>query len=228
MRLASGAEPPDIYGASLFAAVGLFYCVHYSRVPAQMQAPNAAMYLSAWREGYCHAVPCRVIAHESHAMPDHYTPSQVASMIGRSTATVRRLTTQYARQLSDSANPPKGEARRYTPEDVAILQLATQAIDAGISRDAVLARLDTVTLSDALLDDMPTPITPVAPSQAPAALALLEDARRQADDAREEAAALRERVEMLQRQLGQTEGELAAYKALRPRRPRWWIWLFGE
>lgn len=157
-------------------------------------------------------------------MPEYYTPSQVASMISRSPATVRRLTGQYADSLSDSANPPKGQARRYTQEDVAILQLATQAIDAGISRDMVLAKLDTVTLSD----DMPPPIALPTQAQPSTALALLEDARRQADDAKEEAAMLRERIEILQRELGKAEGELVAYKALRPRRPRWWICLFGE
>ena len=31
----------------------------------------------------------------------------------------------------------------------------------------------------------------------------------------------------MQRELGEAHGELNAYKAIRPKRPAWWVWLFG-
>ena len=70
----------------------------------------------------------------------------------------------------------------------------------------------------------PNALIPVERFQA--AHALLMDAQRREQEARDHAQALQDKVNQLERELGQAQGALQAYQAVR-RRPRWWVALFG-
>ena len=122
-----------------------------------------------------HAIPETVVA-----MPEYFTPSQVARMLRCSTTKVRRLTTQFAEQLSAGAAPPPGQGRHYTPEDVAVLQAADSAASAGHSNEKILAMLETVTLPPAMPQNA-TLTRQDSPESPPAMLTLLEGIARQID-----------------------------------------------
>jgi DNA-binding transcriptional MerR regulator len=115
-------------------------------------------------------------------MPDTFPPSQVATMLSKSPTTIRRLTSQYAEALSPAANPPKGQARRYTREDIALLHAAIGAQDAGMPQDSIASQLATITLPPEL-PALPQPhqASQAGPGNALALLPVLESLTAQLD-----------------------------------------------
>lgn len=174
-------------------------------------------------------------------MRDYCTTKEAAELTGASRQIIRTYTEKYRRHFSTEATPEAGQARRFTRADLALIGfIHTSTTSAGLTHEQVAEQLASGELER--FDWQPE--RPEAPEQAEetesttstmlvpyaqlrAAELLLHDAQRRETMAREETETLRERLERLQLELGEARGELAAYKAMQPKRPRWWLWLFG-
>jgi len=71
-----------------------------------------------------------------------FTVTQVANALGISNTLLRQRGAEYADYLSDYANPGKGETRRYTEDDIAVLQTVAVLKAQNKSEDDILAALD--------------------------------------------------------------------------------------
>ena len=174
-------------------------------------------------------------------MPDFHTTKEASEQIGASRQIIRSYTKQYARYLSSEATPESGQPRRFTPADVRLLAFVKARTGAGLTHKQVQEELAAGELesfdwqqqrdapeSERSQDTEDSPGTVLVPyAQLQAAQLLLQDAQRREHDAVETAQELQERLEQLQRDLGLAQGELQALKSLQPRRPAWWVRLFG-
>ena len=80
-----------------------------------------------------------------------YTIGTTAVLVGKPgpklpTTTIRNWTTEYARHLSDDANPPAGTERRYSERDVAVLRLVHEWRSERVSSTDIHARLQDATI----------------------------------------------------------------------------------
>lgn len=176
-------------------------------------------------------------------LKEYYSTKEAADLVGCSPQILRTYTDRYARHLSTEATPEPGAVRRFTFADLSLVAfvytktskqgenlthervqelLAAGALDSFDWQPEALASAQSASEN---ATDASTALVPVAQMQA--AQALLNDAQRREREALERAEALQERLETMQRELGAATGELSAYKALRPKRPAWWLWLFG-
>ena len=176
-------------------------------------------------------------------MKEYYSTKEAADLVGCSPQILRAYTSRYARYLSTEATPVPGAVRRFTFADLRLIafvyaktgkqgenltheqvqeQLATGALD---SFEWLPEALQGAQSAPESATDASTALVPIA--QVQAIQALLSDAQRREREAVERSDAMQERLETMQRELGEAHGELNAYKALRPKRPAWWVWLFG-
>lgn len=76
-------------------------------------------------------------------MDKTYKIGNVAKMLDISTPALRKWSIQYAEHLSPDANPGPGKARRFTENDVSLLQqIANLRSTDDLSHDDILLRLD--------------------------------------------------------------------------------------
>lgn len=176
-------------------------------------------------------------------LKEYCSTKEAADLVGCSPQILRTYTDRYARHLSTEATPEPGAVRRFTFADLSLVAfvytktskqgenlthervqelLAAGALD---SFDWQPEALQSAQSASESATDASTALVPLAQMQA--AQALLNDTQRREREALERAEALQERLETMQRDLGAATGELSAYKALRPKRPAWWLWLFG-
>lgn len=174
-------------------------------------------------------------------MKDAYTTKEAAELTGASRQIIRTYTERYRRWFSTDATPEPGQARRFTRADLALIGfIHTSTTSAGLTHEQVAEQLASGELErfewqperseaqeQAEEAEASSTALLVPYAQLRAAELLLHDAQRREGEAREETDTLRERLERLQLELGEARGELAAYKAMQPKRPRWWLWLFG-
>lgn len=73
-------------------------------------------------------------------MPTHSVAS-AAAIIGVSASQIRNWCSQFADNLSPTANPAPGQPRQLTPNDVAILQAVKELRAAGVTYEAIPAQL---------------------------------------------------------------------------------------
>ena len=71
-----------------------------------------------------------------------YTVGQVAKAVGISDSAVRQWADEYAAHLSDGANPPKGETRKFDEEDIAVLQTVSVLREQLVGHEQIHERLD--------------------------------------------------------------------------------------
>lgn len=70
-----------------------------------------------------------------------YSTKEVADALGVSGQTIRAYTTEFGDYLSDDATPPSGGRRRFTDEDLRVLEAAKSLLDRGLTYDATRERL---------------------------------------------------------------------------------------
>lgn len=70
-------------------------------------------------------------------MTTHWTVSQLADYCDVSRSTIQKRADAYAWALSDDASPGKGEARRFTPRDVAIMVEIERQAKSGILHEQI-------------------------------------------------------------------------------------------
>lgn len=80
-----------------------------------------------------------------------YTIGTAAVMVGKPgpalpVTTIRNWSKEYARHLSDDANPPAGTERRYSERDVAILRMVRSMREDRIPTSDIHARLQDATI----------------------------------------------------------------------------------
>ena len=159
-----------------------------------------------------------------------YTPKQASTLLGISVSAVRLYTNTYARHLSTEAT---GSPRRLTDADLRTIAYIVSKTSTGQPHERVLAHLAT---EEGQRDyeafewestegepEANTALVPVAALQA--AQALMLDAQRREEESRDREAQLQEQINQLLRELGKTEGELAALKASKPK--GFWARLLG-
>lgn len=71
-----------------------------------------------------------------------YSVSQVARAINRTPPTVRAWVKEFSDHLSTTANPPRGEERQFSEEDVAVLRTVATMRDQGTEYADIIAALD--------------------------------------------------------------------------------------
>lgn len=159
-----------------------------------------------------------------------YTVGQVAQALNVSDSTIRQWSGEFADHLSEEANPPKGETRRYDDGDVAALQTVAILRDQLVDYADIHERL----AAGERLEPAPEErIRPEEPAAADTALITesFAEALRNADsriatltdrliDAEKRAAAAETRAEMLQAQLDERKGEKEGADG----RPWWRFW----
>lgn len=74
-------------------------------------------------------------------MPEYYTPTAAAGLIGISVSTLRNYCSQFKELLSPDASPPAGQERRLTPADVATLQRARELRNQGMAPAEIVTTL---------------------------------------------------------------------------------------
>ena len=74
-------------------------------------------------------------------MPAVYSTAQAAKLTGASEGTIRNYARQYAGFLSAGANPPAGQPRAMTGQDLALLAFVRERTAAGVGHDAIMAQL---------------------------------------------------------------------------------------
>jgi DNA-binding transcriptional MerR regulator len=159
-----------------------------------------------------------------------YTPKQAAALLGISVSAVRLYTNTYTRYMSTEAT---GNPRRLTEADLRRIAFIVSKTSTGQAHERVLAHLDTDEGKqeyEAFDWDAPdadqeptTALVPVAALQA--AQALMLDAQRREQEGAQRERELQEQINQLLRELGMKEGELAAYKASKPK--GFWARLLG-
>lgn len=158
-----------------------------------------------------------------------YSPKQAASVLGISVSAVRLYTNTYAKHLSTEAT---GNPRRLTEGDLRQIAFIVSKTGTGQPHERVLAHLETDEgrAEYAAFEwegpdeevEGNTALVPIAALQA--AQALMMDAQRREEASRERERELQDQINQLLRELGKTEGELAA---LRSKPKGFWQRLFG-
>lgn len=216
------------------AAQRSFFCAEHNITPKPMQSALAAPPIR---------LGCLVATESAQDMKkQYYTTKEAADLVGASSQIIRTYTDRYARYFSTEATPPAGQARRFTEADVRLIAfIYDRTSGRRLTHDDVMEQLEEGQLEtfewepeepqeapgDATGGEESSTAALVPIEHLNAARALLEDARAREQSAKDEADALRDRIETLQRELGEAQGELSAYKRLQPKRPAWWRWLFG-
>ena len=159
-----------------------------------------------------------------------YTPKQAAALLGISVSAVRLYTNTYARYLSTEAT---GNPRRLTEEDLRRIAYVASKTSTGQPHERVLSHLATDEgqqeyeafewEAPGAAQEANTALVPLGALQA--AQALMLDAQRREEEARERERELQEQINQLLRELGKTEGELAAIRASKPK--GFWARLLG-
>lgn len=92
---------------------------------------------------------------------DTYNPDQAVPLIGVAANTIRGWCKLYASELSPGANPPPGNERRLTQEDVAKLQRVKAWRDSRLPPQEIARLLQAAATADEqahiVIDAMPTP-----------------------------------------------------------------------
>ena len=98
-----------------------------------------------------------------------YPIGAVAVLVGKpgpplSISTIRNWTREYARHLSDDANPPAGTERRYDERDVAVLRLVHEWRESRIPTSGIHDRLQDATIP--IMDVLPVEESTESPPEA--------------------------------------------------------------
>ena len=102
-------------------------------------------------------------------MPESvYTAGEAAALLGVHVNTVRNLAGAWAEFLTPGASPPPGTARRFTGQDLAVLQIIMEAKRDGLPRAAIAAKLQAAPTLPTLpyIDGGAVAADPPAPLQA--------------------------------------------------------------
>lgn len=177
---------------------------------------------------------------------DYFTTKEAAELTGASRQIIRIYTSTYQRYFSTEGAPDQsGQQRRFTPADVKLIRfIYTRTAEHKLTHEQVQAALAAGELEQFAWEAPERPQSAASAYDSPeeqqsasaalvpverlqAAHALMQDAQRREQQAAEQVQALTERLAQLERELGAAQGELQAYKQLRPRRPRWLQWLVG-
>ncbi len=174
---------------------------------------------------------------------EFYSPADVERLLGISRPAVRVYATKYALWLSPEASPAPGAARRFRIGDLRVLAWIYQQskenqtheqIQATLKdHDGVPASFDWLLEADAaaaasnVMEEPTSENTALVPVAAlRAAQALMQDARNREETMADQLASLQEENKRLNLELGEARGALGVYQG--KKRPRWWVWLFGE
>ena len=99
-------------------------------------------------------------------MPQTYSPAIAAERLGVHPNSVRQMCAAWAAFLSEGANPPSGQARRLTGQDIARLQVVLDCRKAGMTRQEIVTELTATPTAD-----IQTPyidaLQPATPIQSP-------------------------------------------------------------
>ena len=71
-----------------------------------------------------------------------FTPKQVADSLNLSSTTIRNYSQLWAEYLGPAANPPTGQARLYSEEDIAVISTIVALRENGATTDQIRAALD--------------------------------------------------------------------------------------
>ena len=186
--------------------------------------------------------PLKAPLREAEDMRDYYTTKEASDLTGASRQIIRTYTDRYKRYFSTDATPEAGHARQFTAADLVLIAfIHTRTTAQALTHEQVQEQLASGELerfewqperqqsAEQPQEQESSAGTMLVPYvQLRAAEMLLHDSQRREAEAQSETNALRERLERLQLELGEARGELMAYKAMQPKRPRWWLWLFGS
>lgn len=186
-----------------------------------------------------------------------FTVKQVSDHIGVSEATIRlHWGKEFAAYLSDTANPPKGETRHYTEEDIAVLLTVSLLRNQQKSYEEIHPALaEGVRLERPEGEEKPPPGAPETPENQPETALItqsfaealrtyetrlnkledkLEETRERLLESEKRAAAAETRAEMLQQQLDQVQELPAPASSAPPQETpvsgwkRFTAWLTGK
>ena len=175
---------------------------------------------------------------------EFYSPVDVEKLLGISRPAVRTYANRYGRWLSAEATPEPGRARRFRVGDLRVLAFVyAKTTTENQDHDQVMAVLEehkgvppafTWQLDEA--DEQPSPDATAADNPSDTAL-VLRTAQVLLMDSREREAAAADQLERMQSEiarlsleLGEARGALGVYQfqGQARKRPKWWVWLFGE
>lgn len=102
-------------------------------------------------------------------MPQTYSPAIAAERLGVHPNSVRQMCASWAAFLSEGANPPSGQARRLTGQDIARLQVILDCRKAGMTRQEIVTELTATPTADIQTPyiDALQPATPIQSPTAP-------------------------------------------------------------
>jgi DNA-binding transcriptional MerR regulator len=150
-----------------------------------------------------------------------YTTKQTADAAGTSSSSIRNYTRAWAEFLSPGANPPAGEQRQYTPEDVAVMA----TIAALRSRMATAEQIRDALESGERLELPPEPEPEEAPAESPNALMLYVQ---RVNSLENRVDTLTDRLIDAESRAARAEAELAILRQASTRPPTFWDRLFGR
>ncbi|MCB0081777.1 MAG: hypothetical protein KDE47_12640 [Caldilineaceae bacterium] len=173
---------------------------------------------------------------------DFYGVTDAQRLTGVSAPSIRAYTGRYASFFSPTATPAPGQARQLSEHDVKLIAYIAQQTGAGRTHEETLKRLE-----DGALDqfEWTPPASEKAPetategaedatealvplSQLRAAQVLISDSQRREQDAVEALRQAQARIEMLQGELGRSQGVADTLREQNARLTRaWWKKLLG-
>jgi len=153
-------------------------------------------------------------------MADTYSTVDLSRVLDVSLQTIRNYTKEYARHLSPTATPPKGQTREYTESDAHKLALVADLMRQHFNADeihAALERGDTAELpgrqATLSADAAPTAQLIAVMKQRDVLSGQLEATRRQLEDKQGEIDRHLKRIEDLSREIGKLQGQIEALTA---------------
>jgi DNA-binding transcriptional MerR regulator len=110
-----------------------------------------------------------------------YSTGDLKARFGVSGTTIRNWATTYAAFLSPSANPTKGERRRYTAEDALVLATVSRESERRVPSEEIKRMLE----SGMVVKDLPEPIPSDLIAADTRALAVIDELRELLEDTTE-------------------------------------------
>lgn len=109
------------------------------------------------------------------------TPTETAEIIDITPVSLRRWCDYHAAHLSPGANPPAGQARRFTGRDIEVLKMVKQLREQGFTVARINEQLATLTFAEIDTSEQDTepvalqPASPDAQHSTPAVIVALDD-----------------------------------------------------
>ena len=135
-----------------------------------------------------------------------YSTGTIAKLLGVSRETVRQWVLEFGDHMSDGANPPPGQYRKFSEDDVRICAYIAKARDIGQDTEQIHADLRSGSRAEPSAD-----VKTITARKSPEYSALkrqIEAIEQQLLDARQETAKRDAQIELLERQLAESRQEI--------------------